>query len=51
MLNIILVEDDPTQREYLTDTLKRYLSFEMLDAQIILATADPTSTLEYTQAH
>lgn len=51
MLNIILVEDDPTQREYLTDTLKRYLSFEMLDAQIILATADPTATIEYTQAH
>ena len=34
MLNIILVEDDPTQREYLTDTLEHEDFLFLLDIEI-----------------
>lgn len=47
MLEIIIVEDNVEQREFLREMISRYVSFEELDAKITLDTASPDEVMEY----
>lgn len=44
-LNIVILEDEIKQREYIVNFVNRYSSFEMLDVKVVLATDDPKKIL------
>lgn len=44
-LNVVILEDEIKQREYIVNFINRYSSFEMLDIKVVLATDDPKKIL------